>query len=61
MSDPTISDKSKRLRLLCLDGGGVRGVSEIVILHELMKIINFDNPPKPSEVFDMVGGTSTGG
>jgi len=26
-----------------------------------MEQINFDNPPKPCDVFDMIGGTNTGG
>jgi patatin-like phospholipase/acyl hydrolase len=49
------------LRLLSLDGGGVRGLSSLMILDRLMKHINEDAPPKPCEYFDMIGGTSTGG
>lgn len=49
------------LNLLCLDGGGVRGLSSLYILKQLMESINFENPPKPCEYFDLVGGTSTGG
>lgn len=51
----------KDLRLLCLDGGGVRGLSSLIVLQYLMETINPDNPPKPCEYFDMIGGTSTGG
>ncbi|KAI3550675.1 phospholipase [Colletotrichum filicis] len=55
-------DKSRNgLRLLSLDGGGVRGLSSLQIVKQLMETINPDNPPKPCEVFDMIGGTSTGG
>lgn len=51
----------KELRLLALDGGGVRGLSSLMILEQLMWTINPENPPKPCEYFDMIGGTSTGG
>lgn len=49
------------LRLLALDGGGVRGLSALIILKKLMETVNQDAPPKPCEYFDMIGGTSTGG
>jgi predicted acylesterase/phospholipase RssA len=51
----------KELCLLCLDGGGVRGLSTLHILKRLMESVNPNNPPKPCEYFDMIGGTSTGG
>ncbi|SPO01972.1 uncharacterized protein DNG_04645 [Cephalotrichum gorgonifer] len=54
MSEQTLS-------LLALDGGGVRGLSSLLILRRLMEAINPDNPPNPCDVFDMIGGTSTGG
>lgn len=48
-----------------LDGGGIRGVSELVILHALMKRIQeigeLEEIPKPCDYFHLVGGTSTGG
>ncbi len=44
-----------------LDGGGVRGLSSLITLEHLMRTINPDNPPKPCEYFDLIGGTSTGG
>jgi patatin-like phospholipase/acyl hydrolase len=58
---------STGLCLLSLDGGGVRGLSTLYILkivmdrlnHELKK--NNQPPKKPCEVFDLIGGTSTGG
>ena len=49
------------LRLLALDGGGVRGLSALMILSQLMEAVNPDSPPKPCDYFDMIGGTSTGG
>jgi len=48
------------LKLLSLDGGGVRGLSSLYLLKQLMEGIS--NPaPKPCKFFDMIGGTSTGG
>lgn len=49
------------LRLLALDGGGVRGLSALIILERLMETIDPETPPKPCDYFDMIGGTSTGG
>jgi hypothetical protein len=49
------------LCLLSLDGGGVRGLSSLQILRQLMESIDPESPPKPCEYFDMIGGTSTGG
>src|SRR5271170_5500434 len=47
------------------DGGGVRGLSALYLLEQLMSTINEkagNNPPlKPCDYFDMIGGTSTGG
>ncbi|KAK4918384.1 hypothetical protein LTR49_013776 [Elasticomyces elasticus] len=51
----------KELCLLALDGGGVRGLSALFILRNLMERVNPDNPPKPCDYFDLIGGTSTGG
>ncbi|PMD65959.1 FabD/lysophospholipase-like protein [Hyaloscypha bicolor E] len=47
------------LRLLALDGGGVRGLSAFMILQQLMETVDPENPPKPCDYFDMIGGTST--
>jgi patatin-like phospholipase/acyl hydrolase len=55
------------LCLLSLDGGGVRGLSTLYILKGIMARLNHerqaaDSPPaKPCEIFDLMGGTSTGG
>jgi hypothetical protein len=49
------------------DGGGVRGLSTLLILQALMVTVNEerakDGHPivKPCELFDLIGGTSTGG
>jgi len=58
---------STGLCLLSLDGGGVRGLSTLYILKSIMDRLNHarveDKLPsvKPCEVFDLIGGTSTGG
>jgi len=59
------------LRILSLDGGGVRGISSLYILKELMEQITLqhiaENPdaeevaPRPCDYFDLICGTSTGG
>jgi patatin-like phospholipase/acyl hydrolase len=53
------------LCLLSLDGGGVRGLSTLYILKNLMDRLNHERkshpPVKPCEIFDLIGGTSTGG
>ena len=47
------------LRLLALDGG-IRGLSSLMILERLMEEGDEENPPKPCDYFDMIGGTGTG-
>jgi len=53
------------VRLLSFDGGGYRGISSLVILHEIMARIKFNErlpeDPLPCNYFDLIGGTSTGG
>ncbi|KAL1904484.1 hypothetical protein Sste5344_009772 [Sporothrix stenoceras] len=53
------------LCLLALNGGRIRGLSELVILEEIMSRIkhdlDMDEDPIPADFFDMIGGTSTGG
>lgn len=63
------------LRILCIDGGGVRGISALYILQEIMAQVRrqrrYDHsdgaahdgatPLKPCEFFDLICGTSTGG
>ena len=59
------------MRILSLDGGGVRGLLALYILKELMAQIarehrteNSEAPelfPCPCEYFDLICGTSTGG
>jgi patatin-like phospholipase/acyl hydrolase len=59
---------STGLCLLSLDGGGVRGLSTLYILKNIMDRLNHERNKtaslpsmKPYEVFDLIGGTSTGG
>lgn len=65
--DPDTVDATG-LCLLSLDGGGVRGLSTLYVLKSIMERLNARRrqagqlvPVKPCEVFDMIGGTSTGG
>lgn len=55
---------SQGLCLLSLDGGGVRGLSSLYILRDIMAQLNAEHDGshlKPCDVFDLMGGTSTGG
>ncbi|THU85682.1 FabD/lysophospholipase-like protein, partial [Dendrothele bispora CBS 962.96] len=51
--------------LISPDGGGIRGVSELIVFHEIMvRVQDKKSPsdlPKPCEYFHLIGGTSTGG
>lgn len=62
--------KGPPLRILSIDGGGVRGYSVLILLQELMHKtygeIHGEAPaphqlPKPCDHFDLIGGTGTGG
>ncbi|KAG6826367.1 hypothetical protein H0H92_016129 [Tricholoma furcatifolium] len=61
----TQSNRNRGLRLLALDDGGIRGLSELIILEEIMKRIkqleNAESLPKPCDYFDIIGGVGTGG
>jgi patatin-like phospholipase/acyl hydrolase len=50
---------------LSTDAGGTRGVSQLKILAELMHRLNFeveeDEVLLPCDVFDMIGGSGSGG
>jgi patatin-like phospholipase/acyl hydrolase len=58
------------LRILSLDGGGIRGLSSLYILKSIMDQFERDrtsedttvpSPLRPCDVFHLVCGTSTGG
>jgi patatin-like phospholipase/acyl hydrolase len=71
----TREPQDRPLRLLSLDGGGIRGISELVILEEIMhrvnQVLKQETPSLPgqkenisllpADYFDMICGTSTGG
>lgn len=66
-----MSKPERPLRILALDGGGVRGLSEVLILKFLMLRLKFmeekrlgtnlQQLPEPWMYFDLICGTSTGG
>ena len=47
------------------DGGGIRGLAELLILQEIMERIQVqehrEEAPLPCDYFDLIGGTGTGG
>ena len=45
----------KQLRLLSLDGGGVRGLLSLYVLKEIMDTVDPTIPPEPCHHFDMIG------
>ena len=64
------TSKGPPLRILSLDGGGVRGYSMLIILQELMHrtFVEIEGRapkrheiPKPCDHFDLIAGTGTGG
>ncbi|KAI5857787.1 acyl transferase/acyl hydrolase/lysophospholipase [Tricharina praecox] len=64
--------KRRKVRVLSLDGGGIRGYSTLVILGELMHQVYVQENggraprspqdlPRPCDYFDLIGGNGTGG
>ncbi|KAF2000562.1 FabD/lysophospholipase-like protein [Amniculicola lignicola CBS 123094] len=55
----------KSLRVLCLDGGGIKGYTSLLILKRIFSTMmaegNLKEIPRPCDVFDLIVGTSTGG
>ncbi|OBT69989.1 hypothetical protein VE03_00561 [Pseudogymnoascus sp. 23342-1-I1] len=53
------------LTLYAVDGGGIRGISALVILEEVMHRVQraegLSSVPLPADYFDLICGTSTGG
>ena len=45
------------------DGGGVKGITTLLILREVFKAVkkHVGKDVQPWEIFDLIGGTSTGG
>jgi patatin-like phospholipase/acyl hydrolase len=48
-----------------IDGGGIRGLSGLAMLQEMMSRIEFDqgldSTPQPRDYFNMIAGGGTGG
>ncbi|KAK6810428.1 hypothetical protein RU639_013809 [Aspergillus parasiticus] len=73
MSQANKAVSGRPLRILSLDGGGIRGISSLLILGNIMEKIRDEirkqacddgglkPTPRPYEYFDLIGGTSTGG
>jgi hypothetical protein len=61
----TLGEIQDEPRVLALDGGGVRGLSSLYMLSDIMEEIRKKTgepkAPRPCEYFDLIGGTSTGG
>ncbi|KAF5588637.1 calcium-independent phospholipase A2-gamma [Fusarium pseudoanthophilum] len=63
---PSLLDE-EGICMLSLDGGGVRGLSSLYVLKRIMDGHNAGrkrlgrSPQKPADIFDLIGGTSTGG
>ncbi|EIW77247.1 FabD lysophospholipase-like protein [Coniophora puteana RWD-64-598 SS2] len=57
--------ETKSLRLLSIDGGGICGMSALLIIRKMMRRIEAEerlsSTPAPHAYFDMIGGTGTGG
>ena len=63
-------DQQNALRILSIDGGGIRGISPLYILKDLMAQIEEQRatipppptaPLRPCDVFDLICGINTGG
>jgi predicted acylesterase/phospholipase RssA len=55
----TIKPATAGVRILSLDGGGVRGISELIIMQEIERALGGGLPIQA--FFDLIVGTSTGG
>lgn len=56
----------KPLKILTLDGGGLRAISTLLILDKLLNTIAINNgvphkKPRPCDVFDTIAGIGAGG
>ena len=59
-----IEVKDRKIRLLSLDGGGIKGILSgqiLVRVEEMLKDITGDPTTRIGDYFDMIAGTSTGG
>lgn len=51
--------KGARTRVLCMDGGGIRGIVELEVLRAIEQVLGGRNPVQ--DFFGLILGTSTGG
>jgi Patatin-like phospholipase len=61
-----VSNPSKPLKILTIDGGGLQAISSLLILDELLSTIAKNNgvhqrKPRPCDVFDTIAGIGAGG
>lgn len=58
------------LRILSIDGGGMKGYTSLLILKRILRAMKVDakkegidlnDEPRPCDIFDLIVGTSTGG
>ncbi|PHH51169.1 Vegetative incompatibility protein HET-E-1 [Ceratocystis fimbriata CBS 114723] len=65
MNSHSVPITSEPLKVLSLDGGGIRGLSSLLILEKIAEHIQntegFNETQKPCDMFDLIGGTGTGG
>lgn len=56
---------AQSLRILCIDGGGIKGYTSLLILKRIFRTLvsegQLSKEPRPCDVFDLIAGTSTGG
>ncbi|KAI4118108.1 MAG: hypothetical protein LQ338_007463 [Usnochroma carphineum] len=62
----TLPKPAKPLKILTIDGGGLQGISSLLILDTLLKEIAQSNQvrgrkPRPCDVFDVIAGIGSGG
>jgi len=63
--DQAATSKTAGARILCLDDGGVRSYSSLLILCTLMRAVALraasDRPVEPWQHFDLICGSGSGG
>jgi uncharacterized protein len=58
------SSNTSKIRILSIDGGGIRGIIPAAIIEYLetrIKVVTGNSQAKIGEYFDLIAGTSTGG
>ena len=63
---PNLPKPAKPLKILTIDGGGLQGISTLLILDKLLNAIARNNgvkgsKPRPCDVFDVIAGIGPGG